>query len=128
MQDFLLWIEQQYFFDNTTIVITGDHLSMNTSLFDTIDPDYNRTTLEIFIHSAVEPINEKNREFSAFDMYPTTLASLGATIDGDRLGLGVNLFGDQQTLLEQYGFDLVNEQLGQHSNDYDKVILKGDGS
>ena len=34
------------------------------------------------------------------DMFPTTLASLGAVIDGDRLGLGTNLFSDKPTLAE----------------------------
>ena len=37
-------------------------------------------------------------------MYPTILASMGATIEGDRLGLGTNLFSSQETLIEQLGY------------------------
>ena len=38
------------------------------------------------------------------DMFPTTLASLGAVIDGDRV-IGTNLFSDKPTLAEELGFD-----------------------
>ena len=31
-------------------------------------------------------------KFSQFDMFPTTLAALGVKIEGNKLGLGVNLF------------------------------------
>ena len=57
------------------------------------------------------PVNSVNREFNTMDMFPTTLASLGVNIEGNYLGLGVNLFSDQPTISEQYGRDMVNKEL-----------------
>ena len=56
-------------------------------------------------------------------MYPTTLASLGVKIDGDKLGLGVNLFSDQKTILEEYGLNYVNNEIKKKSFFYDNVLL-----
>ena len=56
-------------------------------------------------------------------MYPTTLASLGVKIDGDKLGLGVNLFSDQKTILEEYGLTYVNNEIKKKSFFYDNVLL-----
>jgi phosphoglycerol transferase len=42
------------------------------------------------------------------DMFPTTLAALGVEIEGDKLGIGVNLFSDKQTLAEKYGIETLN--------------------
>jgi phosphoglycerol transferase len=39
------------------------------------------------------------------DIFPTTLAALGFEIEGDRLGLGTNLFSDKPTLWEELGGD-----------------------
>ena len=53
------------------------------------------------------------------DMFPTTLASLGVNIEGNYLGLGVNLFSDQPTISEQYGRDMVNKELQRGSSFFD---------
>ena len=37
------------------------------------------------------------------DLFQTTLAAMGTKIDGDRLGLGTNLYSDKETLAERYG-------------------------
>ena len=57
-------------------------------------------------------------------MFPTTLASLGAKIEGNKLGLGVNLFSTEKTLLEKFGFEYVNNEITQNSIFYDEEILK----
>lgn len=57
------------------------------------------------------------------DMYPTTLVSIGASIKGDRLGLGTNLFSGKKTLIEELGFDYLDNELNKKSNFYDDYIL-----
>ena len=52
------------------------------------------------------------------DMFPTTIAALGAEIEGDRLGLGVNLYSDKQTLAEQYTFDVFLHEAVSSSDYY----------
>lgn len=125
--EFVEWIKKQDFYENTTIVICGDHTSMQPDWWwnDTvhIDEDYTRTVYNCIINSAVTTENTKNRLFSAFDMYPTTLASIGVKINGDRLGLGTNLFSDKKTILERYGLEYVNNELEKTSKFYNKNFL-----
>jgi len=59
-------------------------------------------------------------------MYPTTLAALGATIEGDRLGLGTNLFSNIETLAEKYGVEYVREELEKKSAFYNKKLIYND--
>ena len=49
-------------------------------------------------------------------MYPTTLAALGVKIEGERLGLGTNLFSDKSTLSEKYGVEYVREEIEKKSS------------
>ena len=121
INEFIKWIKKQSFYKDTTIVIAGDHLTMQGNVFD-LD-NYNRTIYNTFINSKVKTKNNKNRLFSSFDMYPTTLSSLGVKIDGDKLGLGVNLFSDQKTILEEYGLTYVNNEIKKKSFFYDNVLL-----
>jgi phosphoglycerol transferase len=43
---------------------------------------------------------------------------MGCTIEGDRLGLGTNLFSDTPTLAEKWGFERFNSELGKASDFY----------
>ena len=109
------WIKQQPFYADTTIILVGDHLgNQKTSKVD-IDEDYIRTTYNCFINPAKTPVNTKNRIFSSLDMFPTTLSAIGADIEGDRLGLGTDLFSSTPTLCEELGDDLYKEELEKSS-------------
>ena len=122
--DFVRWIQEQDFYENTTIVLTGDHPTMdNVWITEYVPEDFNRTVYNAFINSAVEPVNEKNRLFSSYDMYPTILASMGATIEGDRLGLGTNLFSSQETLIEQLGYSELYAELEKNSKFYNREFI-----
>ena len=112
---FIEWMKTQPFYENTTIVLSGDHLTMDADFLDGLRSDYVRTTYTCFINAAVDTERTHNRQFGSFDLYPTTLAAMGATIEGDRLALGVNLFSDTPTLTERYGFDTVNAELQKRS-------------
>ncbi len=124
--EFVEWIKQQPFAENTAIIISGDHLGMQTSYYDKMitSPDYTRTIYNAFINPAVTPIQRSGRLFSTLDMYPSTLAAIGAVIENDRLALGVNLFSDQPTLIEKFGgLDSVNAELSQRSLYYEQNIM-----
>lgn len=123
VSSFVEWVKQQPFYQNTTIVITGDHNSMASKYFTDVDEDYVRTPYNVIINSAVQTTNTKNRKFSTMDLYPTILASMGARIEGERLGLGTNLFSDKKTLIEELGFDKVNTEIQKKSSFYDTVLL-----
>lgn len=122
INDFINWIKEQEFYENTTIIIVGDHLSMDTDYFDNIN-NYERTTYNVIINSKKETKNTTNRQFSSLDMFPTTLAALGATIEGDKLALGTNLYSDKQTLIEEKGYDYVFKELNKRSSYYNNNVL-----
>jgi phosphoglycerol transferase len=56
-------------------------------------------------------------------MYPTILSSIGATIEGNKLGFGVNLFSDEKTLIEELGKEKFDKELLKSSDYYDKYIF-----
>lgn len=117
--DFVQWLSEQDFYENTTVIICGDHLTMsNKFIEENMAEDYSRHVYNCIINPAIEPSNTKNRRFTAMDMYPTVLASLGCEIKDDRLGLGTNLFSEKQTLAERYGVESLNLELAKTSDFY----------
>ena len=121
--DFISWIQEQDFYENTTIILTGDHPTMQENFYN-INKDYDRVVYNAFINSKVLPINNKNRVFTTMDMFPTTLAALGVSIEGDRLGLGTNLFSSKKSIPEEIGLDNFNKELKKSSDYYYKFIRK----
>ena len=115
LKDFIEWCEKQKFYNNTTIVITGDHLSMDKDHFLNLNSNYNRTIYNLFINSKTNPEKIKNRIFTTFDMLPSTLSSMGVKIKGERLGLGTNLLSKEKTLAEKYGIDYMDQEIRKKS-------------
>ena len=122
--EFIEWIKDQPFYKNTTIVISGDHLTMDPAFLEDIDENYTRTVYNCIINSAVQPEMEGERKFATFDMFPTTLAAMGCRIEGNRLGLGTNLFSDVETLTEMFGFERLDQELQKNSEFYNEELLE----
>ena len=122
--NYIEWIKSQDFYKNTTIFIMGDHTIKQESFYKE-HKDYNRVNYNAIINSSVEG-NNKNRQFSQFDMYPTILASIGAKIDGDRIGFGVNLFSKEKTMIEILGKEKFDNEMFKKSDYYNKHILSND--
>lgn len=116
------WIKEQPWYENTTIVISGDHLTMDKDYCDNVDPEYRRTVLTTVINSPVSRETEERRTICTFDNFPTTLAALGVQIEGNRLGLGTNLYSAESTLLERYSKEEANEGLQQKSELMDNLL------
>lgn len=122
--DFIGWIQQQPFYENTTIVVVGDHVGMDSQYHNNVPEGYKAHTYNVIINSVAKTTRTKNRICTSFDLYPTTLASMGVKIEGEQLGLGVNLFSTYPTLAEKYGLSEFNENLMQASDYYNTVILQ----
>ena len=117
--EFVAWLQQQDFYENTTVIICGDHLSMDNAYF--IRQNYNhslRATYNCFINAPLMPVSTKNRSFTSMDMFPTTVAALGCTIENNRLGLGTNLFSSVPTLCEELGNSVYIGELAKSTNYY----------
>lgn len=118
--NFVAWLMEQDFYENTTIVITGDHCSMDNGYFSrNVDDGYERHIYNCFINAAAKPARTTNRQFCAMDMFPTTLAAMGCTIEGNRLGLGTNLFSGIPTVMERMGYTKLCAELSQQSEYYE---------
>ena len=118
---FVKWIQQQDFYDNTTIIISGDHPTMDKDFCQDVPPNYQRKTFTLIINPSAEPEENYFRTYSTMDMFPTTLAAMGVSIPGNKLGLGVNLFSKERTLIEELGESSVNTMLGRHSAFLDRL-------
>ncbi len=114
--DFIYWLMKQPFYENTTVVISGDHITMDADYCDIIDPEYPRRVYTVILNPAAEEeAPERYRFYSTMDLFPTTLAALGVKIEGERLALGTNLFSDKETLLERDGMKRMDTELKQKS-------------
>ncbi len=123
ISEFIEWCKTQDFYEDTVIIITGDHPVMGTKLELTNGAHGNdRTVYNCIINSAVQPDEKvtENRLFTSMDMFPTTLAAMGFDIVGDRLGLGVNLFSGQKTVIEYMGYDDFKEEILKKSDYYNE--------
>lgn len=125
ISEFVNWIKEQSFYKNTTLIITGDHITMQSSIGEEASQRgyKERTVYNAIINSRTQPIKTTNRLFFTTDMYPTTLVALGAQIEGNRLGLGTNLFSEEQTLIEKHGLDYVRKQIEKKSVFYNKNFI-----
>lgn len=123
---FVEWVKKQEWYENTTIILLGDHKSMVNDFWDDIG-DFQRRTYNCFINlpETVDVSNVKKRDVSTLDMFPTTLAAIGVEIDGDRLGLGTNAFSQRSTLVEEMGEAEFDMQLSRYSKYYNEQFIHG---
>lgn len=122
---FLDWIKAQPFYENTTVVLVGDHLTMDSDFFGNDDPNYQRTVYNAFLNTEMTASNRSNRQATGLDLFPTTLAALNVAIDGERLGLGTNLFSSTKTIAERIGMDTFYTELTKHSPFYAERLMQG---
>lgn len=110
LSEFISWCQDQDWYENTTIILSGDHTTMDSDFCNGVDKEYPRKTFTCYINADVEPEDAaRERSFTTMDNFPTTLAAMGVKIEGDRLGLGTNLFSSQDTLYETYGNEMDAE-------------------
>lgn len=120
--NFISWVKKQDFYKDTTIVIVGDHISMQREYFNSRGI-YDRYVYNCIINSYINTDNYSSREFSALDTYPTTVSAIGGKIEDNKLGLGVNLFSNEKTMLELYSYDYIDNELLKKSEFYDRKII-----
>lgn len=110
VMEFVNWVKEQDFYKDTTIILLGDHYTMQNSYFNGYDND-KRSIYNVFINSGKKISNNKNRVFTNYDMYPTILSSIGASIEDNKLGFGVDLYSGKETLAESKGLEYLDSEL-----------------
>lgn len=116
--EFIKWCQKQKWYPDTTIVLVGDHLTMDDNWAKRLDPDYQRSIFYTILNSPAVPERKGKRTFTAIDMFPTTLSSLGVKYDKGRLGLGTDLYKSEDTLVEMFGLEKLDTMLSSPSNYY----------
>lgn len=128
--EFLEWLSEQEFYEDTTVVISGDHLTMDSGYISRQGADSfdRRTYVAVVNGAAVNTQSNIRRKYTTVDLFPTTLAAMGVKIEGNRLGLGVNLYSGEKTLYERYGKDYLEVELLKDSKLYRQKLLYGNTS
>ena len=117
--EFIHWLLQQDFYTDTVLVAAGDHLYMSQSLGDVDISATSRHIYTAFLNTPYTPDSvDRGRAFVSFDLAPTLLESIGATVPGRRFGLGVSLFSKEKNLLELCGFKALKDELPKYSRLY----------
>lgn len=118
---FVKWCQSQSWYKNTTIVINGDHPTMSSAYRKAVKRGYTRKTYTCYINADAKRETNNTRVYTTMDNFPTTLAALGVDIEGNRLGLGTNLFSKTPTLSEVYGYHDERKALQRTSTDLLKL-------
>ena len=124
LASFLQWTKKQSWYENTVIVLVGDHTWDTFTDLLNMPKEEPLYWIDVFINSQKQsPKLERN--FSSFDMYPTVLEAMGAEIEGHRLGLGTSLFSNEKTLLEKMPKTILDSLLRIKSYQYDYFMQGG---
>lgn len=123
--DFLDWAAAQPFAADTVVVVVSDHLAMLNPVYASLESHQDRRrNLNIIINPA-RPLPDTGRAITHFDLYPTILEAMGATLPGGRIGLGVSLYAETPTLVElMNGPDELERNLWTYSDFYDELLLR----
>lgn len=91
VESFLMWLKKQKFYENTTIILVGDHIGNRSSK--------NAQIFNVFINTP-ENLKPQKHRWTTYDLAPTILESIG--VKTPSLGMGRSLFEIHPTLLEKY--------------------------
>lgn len=118
VSDFVDYVKNSRFKDNTTIVILGDHLS----IAHFINPHIQRNIFNAFINAKFTKqsfYETKNRKLSHFDITPLILDSIGLRVE--YFGLGRNPFYQKSLIESAYNIDSFNDELKLRNKVYDSL-------
>lgn len=118
INEFIEWCKTQPFYNDTVIMLLGDHPRMDTALVEGVESS-KRTAYNSFINYGDNAgLTTQSRIFTHMDMFPTTLSAMGFEYDGSRIGLGTDMFSGEPTLAEELGFEHFNDELAKYSEYY----------
>lgn len=117
--EFINWIRSQPFYENTTLVVIGDH--PHTGGNPLYKKEKERKIVNLFFNYVDKPITT-NRQWTTLDLPATILSSMGIKWENNAFGLGRSLFGDDMTLREimGYGLDIELMKNAKEYNSFEK--------
>ncbi len=115
--DFIKWVQKQDFYQNTTIVVIGDHVNNNAG-------HMGKEIFNVIINPANE-LQKQSHKWTTLDLAPTILEAIG--IKAPKFGLGRSLWQKEPTLIEKYGSKL-DWEFYKSSDFYKKFNVKQIGT
>jgi phosphoglycerol transferase len=114
--DFVAFIRQSGYLDDTNVVILGDHLARKNPVADRLETLPERYIFNKFISRA--PMHKNREEIVHFDLMPTVLEFLGFDARGRQMGLGFGALRSNDAKPEADRFAKMNESLLNRSDAY----------
>lgn len=105
--DFMGWLQKQPFYENTTVVVVGDH--PETGINRLYPKLKNRKVVNFILNPAKGFEKEKHEKWTTLDLAPTILNAAGVSFGDGKFGLGRSLFSKEPTLYEKLGHKLETE-------------------
>ncbi len=119
--EFIDWFKKQSFYDDTILIVTGDHLMMPSNIEYLLQQVPTRKTYNIVIGKNIkEQIIYK--PFNQFDWAPTILELAGVKWQNHSFGLGTSLLSSEPTLVEKYGAKILEQELAKNSKVYESFL------
>lgn len=107
--DFIGWLKAQPFYENTTVVVLGDH--PETGINRLYPKLKNRKIINFILNPSQDFEKASHTKWTTLDVAPTVLNAMGISFGGSKFGLGRSLFSGEQTLYEKFGHKLETELL-----------------
>lgn len=149
--EFIEWLQQQDFYDNTTVLIQGDHLYMRQKLGTVFLPS-DRLIYNVFLNTspiatqavAASVVRDSQkmydsatgqrqggrghdggelREATMLDMSASLLEAIGVKLPNGAFGLGRSIFSGELTLVERLGVEKLAEALSGQSEFYNALFF-----
>lgn len=110
VSDFVSYMDEKGYLENTTVVVLGDHLAMTNPMIKKLKKAEGRFVFNNYIAKHSKLIKNRD-EITAVDHFPSILESMNIKIEGGKLGLGISGFTtmdvpdtkDRFELLDNYG-------------------------
>jgi phosphoglycerol transferase len=114
--EFLQYMRQKGYFQDTRVVILGDHLAMENPVYDKLETVKERYIFNRFISSY--PITKNREDVLHFDMFPSILEFIGFKVEGGKLGLGFSAISKEAELPPETEYTDMQEDLLNQSDAY----------
>ena len=101
INNFIQWFRKQDFYNNTTLVIIGDHKRMGGN----VKPGGYIYNAFFNLPEGLKENLNIHRTFNQIDMFPTLLEIMGYKLPLHKAGMGTSLFSSSKTLAEDYSYD-----------------------
>lgn len=118
--NFVNWCKEQGWYENTTIIISSDCVTNDINAQTTT----NKNGLFIVLNSPTQSSSQEERTYSIYDIFPTTLSSLGVDWEGDTIGFGKDLFKNNKTLCECMDLEVLQQKLKDFSQNNKYIYYK----